>query len=69
MPNPAVISPAMMITRKSERWMPPVPTGTPTPPKLKLCLGTTLAGQSSMPNLGFEHFWPANCPEANHPVV
>ena len=49
--------------------MPPVPTGTPTPPKLKLCFGTTATGQLSIPNFGFEHFWPANCPEANQPAV
>ena len=49
-------------------WMPPVPTGTPTPPKLMFSFGTSCDGQLSTEKWGFAHFWPWNCAEANQPV-
>ncbi len=68
-PKSAVITPAIRTTRKTERWIPPVPAGTPIPPSEKLSFGTTVVGQLSIPKCGFEHFCPANCAEANQPAV
>jgi len=46
-----------------------VPTGTPIPPRLKLCLGTRATGQFAMLTPCLGHVWPANCAEVNQAQV
>ena len=67
-PKSPVMIPAIRMTRKIEKWMPPVPTGIPIPPKLRLGFGTAATGQFCTLKCGFGHFWPANCAEANQPA-